>query len=73
MEKEQPKETASAENPEGIQYCFCGKPENDDMVECENPECKHKWFHYSCVGIDDPNNLPNVWYCPECRELLQKQ
>lgn len=43
------------------------------MVECENPECKHKWFHYGCVGIDDPNNLPNVWYCPECRELLQKQ
>ncbi|KAM7458277.1 hypothetical protein BLSTO_00960 [Blastocystis sp. subtype 1] len=72
-EKEQPKDTATGETAETIQYCICGNPENEDMVECENPECKHKWFHYSCVGIDDPNNLPNTWYCPECRELMQKQ
>ncbi|KAK8809019.1 putative 4 histone acetyltransferase [Blastocystis sp. subtype 4] len=49
-----------------IQYCICGQPENDNMVECENTECKHKWFHYSCVGITDPDSLPAKWYCPDC-------
>lgn len=49
------------------EYCFCGEPENEEMVECEDANCKHKWFHYKCVGITDPSTLPKEWFCPDCR------
>ncbi|KAK8810296.1 hypothetical protein WA538_002871 [Blastocystis sp. DL] len=58
------KETTEGEAP--VQYCICGQPENDNMVQCENPNCKHKWFHYSCMNITDPETLPAKWYCPDC-------
>ena len=31
------------------QYCICNKPSNDNMVACDNENCKIKWFHYECV------------------------
>ena len=58
------------ESKEPITYCICGQQEDENMVECENKDCKHKWFHYKCVGIEDPNTLPKVWYCPECSKAL---
>lgn len=58
-------------NEEKTKYCFCGKEATDEMIQCDNPDCKHKWFHYSCVGVDDPQNLPETWYCPECRQSEQ--
>lgn len=62
------KEVKENETEEHVQYCFCGNPENDTMVECENKDCKYKWFHYSCVGIEDPATLPSTWYCPYCKK-----
>lgn len=67
-ESENADATENAENAENIEYCFCGRPENDQMVKCDNENCKYKWFHYECVNITDPNSLPNKWYCPNCRE-----
>ena len=54
------------------QYCTCGKPANDDMVKCENPNCRYMWFHYECVGIKNPDALPEKWYCPECEVELKQ-
>ena len=64
------KETTEGETP--VQYCICGQPENDNMVQCENPDCKHKWFHYSCMNITDPESLPAKWYCPDCAKEQAK-
>ena len=58
--------TVEKETEQAVQYCICGQPENDNMVECENPDCKHKWFHYTCMGITDPDSLPAKWFCPDC-------
>ena len=60
------------EKEEPVQYCICGKQDNEEMVECDNPNCKHQWFHYECVGIKNPDDLPPKWYCPECQELMKK-
>lgn len=66
------KETNKEPEPDNqVQYCICGKVESDKMVQCDNENCKHKWFHYACVGIDDPHSLPQKWYCPECRKALE--
>lgn len=54
------------------QYCFCNKPSNDDMIACDNENCKIKWYHYACVGVD-PNKLPDSWYCPSCTSLSKQQ
>ena len=55
---------------DSIQYCFCNKPSNDDMIACDNENCKIKWYHYACVGID-PNKLPESWYCQSCMSLCK--
>lgn len=72
MENSEKEATKEAESEEPVQYCICGKPENNTMVQCENENCKHKWFHYACVGIDDPDSLPMKWYCPECQQALEQ-
>lgn len=49
-------------------YCYCQRPEEGDMVGCDNPNCSHQWFHLSCLKL---NSLPQCkyWYCPDCRKL----
>ena len=46
-------------------YCYCNKPEEGDMVGCDNPACPYQWFHISCLNL---KSLPTTkyWYCPEC-------
>ena len=46
-------------------YCYCNKPEEGDMVGCDNPSCLHQWFHLSCLNL---KSLPTTkyWYCPDC-------
>ncbi|KAJ3429344.1 hypothetical protein M0812_24690 [Anaeramoeba flamelloides] len=44
-------------------YC-CGEEKDDEWIQCDNPRCKKKWYHYSCVGItEEPTSN---WYCQEC-------
>jgi len=49
-------------------YCYCKRVSFGDMIGCENEDCPIEWFHYGCVGID-PDNVPDEWYCNECRVL----
>ena len=48
-------------------YCICNQPNFGRMIECENPQCEKKWFHFTCVGLE--TNPKGKWYCPMCQEL----
>lgn len=45
-------------------YCICQGPESGKMIECDNRECKYKWFHFNCVGIKWAPK--GEWFCPNC-------
>ena len=62
-----PKEQRSSTSVEDV-YCYCQRPEEGDMVACDNSTCPHAWFHVSCLGL---KSLPSsrTWYCPDCRKL----
>ncbi|KAH7270466.1 inhibitor of growth proteins N-terminal histone-binding-domain-containing protein [Fusarium redolens] len=52
-------------------YCLCHNVSYGDMVACDNDNCPYEWFHWSCVDLkSEPNG---TWYCPKCREKLQKK
>ena len=53
------------------QYCFCGKPSTKDMICCDNDNCRYKWFHFKCVGVDPNNITTGLWYCPFCSKQNQ--
>lgn len=48
-------------------YCVCNKASYGDMIACDNPTCKHEWFHFTCVGLTSQPN--GQWYCPDCRKI----
>ena len=49
-------------------WCFCRMGEDeDDMIQCDNKNCKIIWFHQKCVRI---KQFPKgYWYCSECKKL----
>ena len=54
-------------------YCLCGGPSYGDMIECDNPYCKHQWFHYGCVGLKEAPTK-NKWYCSDtCKNTANKE
>ncbi|XP_070189196.1 uncharacterized protein [Littorina saxatilis] len=66
------KAASQAHSTEGQLYCICKRTEDeDDMVACDNENCKLEWFHFFCVGIR--SKPKGQWYCPECRQLPQFQ
>ena len=48
-------------------YCYCQRVSFGEMVACDNPDCLIEWFHYECVGLDQPPH--GKWYCKDCEEL----
>lgn len=54
-------------------YCKCQKQLYDEMVACDNPRCKYKWFHFSCVGLKAAPNEDEKWYCTDCALKLQNK
>ena len=51
-------------------YCYCQRVSFGEMVACDNPDCLIEWFHYECVGLDEPPK--GKWYCKDCEELRKK-
>lgn len=51
-------------------YCFCQTVSFGEMVACDNNNCKYQWFHYNCVGLNEPPK--GLWYCPDCRKNMNK-
>lgn len=49
----------------GKLYCICKQRAFDNMIACDNINCKTKWFHFECAGITLPPK--NIWHCAECR------
>ncbi|KAI0722394.1 hypothetical protein C8T65DRAFT_137918 [Cerioporus squamosus] len=66
-EGEEDEEGGDAED-QGI-YCYCQKLSYGQMIGCDNESCRLQWFHLSCVNLE-PENLPQTWYCDECRAQL---
>ena len=48
-------------------YCYCQRVSFGEMVACDNADCPIEWFHYECVGLDEPPK--GKWYCKDCEEL----
>lgn len=45
-------------------FCSCRKVSFGEMILCEAPSCRYKWFHLGCVNM---KRAPKGrWYCPEC-------
>ncbi|CAD0111860.1 unnamed protein product [Aureobasidium uvarum] len=62
------------DHPDRTLWCTCNGPDPENgtyMVLCDNHEdndCKGKWYHLSCVGLqrNPPKGLD--WYCEDCRK-----
>lgn len=54
-------------------YCFCQRVSFGEMIGCDNDDCKHEWFHWSCVGITSPPKENEIWYCPDCAPKMEKR
>lgn len=52
-------------------YCFCNQVSFGDMIACDNANCAREWFHYPCVGLEEPPK--GKWYCKECAPLMKLQ
>lgn len=53
-------------------FCLCQQPElpGDEMIGCDNPLCKYKWFHFNCIGL---RRAPKgSWYCKDCKKNMKK-
>lgn len=54
------------EEDDGIVSCICGEDEDErPMVACDRCSI---WFHQICMGIKNPNDLEDTWYCFDCRK-----
>ena len=48
-------------------YYTCQKHSAGWMIACNNRQCKHKWFHYKCVGIKQASK--GDWFCIDCKTV----
>lgn len=58
-------------DPNEPTYCICNRVSFGEMVGCDNPDCKHEWFHYECVGLT--STPKGKWLCPQCIVLKRKE
>ncbi|KAI4720011.1 hypothetical protein E4T48_03799 [Aureobasidium sp. EXF-10727] len=60
------------DNPDRTLWCICNGPDHGTyMVLCNNHEdndCKGKWYHLSCVGLQRNPPKEVDWYCGDCRK-----
>ncbi|CAC5375662.1 unnamed protein product [Mytilus coruscus] len=48
-------------------YCHCKSDVVADLVECDGPNCKIKFYHIRCVGLNVlMDDEPSDWVCYEC-------
>eukprot|EP00092_Neocalanus_flemingeri_P014807 GFUD01015981.1.p1 GENE.GFUD01015981.1~~GFUD01015981.1.p1 ORF type:complete len:1877 (+),score=582.30 GFUD01015981.1:47-5677(+) len=57
------------EKKETVSYCFCDKPESEDMIGCDFCDM---WYHPDCLGLDEQQAVSltkcDSWMCPECED-----
>lgn len=50
-------------------WCTCGGPEEkEDMVACDDENCKTVWFHLTCVGLTHSVASSESWFCSRCQK-----
>ena len=50
-------------------WCYCSQSDAyDDMIGCDNAECKIQWFHWSCVNLTRDQLPDGDWFCFDCRK-----
>ena len=50
-------------------FCYCLRPEDGEMIGCDNPSCEREWFHLPCTEFNR-KPLPSAqqpWFCIPCR------
>ncbi len=48
--------------------CFCGQSNLDSRIlECTNPTCKIKKYHFVCLGYKKKPFVKNGWRCQACK------
>jgi hypothetical protein len=56
-------------------WCVCnGEDTGTSMTQCHNhndPACKGKWYHHTCVDLTRPPPKHMDWYCDDCRKKLK--
>jgi hypothetical protein len=54
-------------------FCYCQQPYDDsvEMIGCDDPACRFKWFHLACAKL---KRLPktSTWFCKQCRTKNKK-
>ena len=46
-------------------YCTCRRVSYGHMIACDNEGCFYEWFHYECLGLNEP--LAGIWFCVACK------
>ena len=46
-----PKMIRGKDSESGEVFCVCRKGEYGKIIACDNPNCKHQWFHFKCINI----------------------
>ena len=46
-------------------YCTCRRVPYGHMIACDNEGCFFEWFHYECLGLNEP--LAGIWFCVACK------
>ena len=50
-------------------WCYCSRDDvYDNLIGCNNTECKIQWFHLSCVNLNQDQVPDGDWYCFDCRK-----
>ncbi|KAH6897266.1 hypothetical protein B0T10DRAFT_557092 [Thelonectria olida] len=70
IEMEEVDDEGNPIDPEEPRYCSCNRVSFGTMIQCDNENCKHEWFHLECVGLADIPARTTKWYCLDCRVLL---
>ena len=60
-----------APDPNEPRYCICNQVSFGEMVGCDNKDCAIEWFHYACVGIEEPPK--GKWYCQDCEASMKRR
>ena len=55
---------------ESTQWCYCNEPSSGEMILCNNKVCTIKWFHFTCLRIQQAQK--GKWYCPSSTDKNKK-
>ncbi|KAJ6547230.1 hypothetical protein B0H19DRAFT_1164614 [Mycena capillaripes] len=57
-------------DPNERRYCYCDQVSFGEMIACDDPRCKHEWFHLTCTNLTAAPEGRKKWFCDDC--MLRK-